>query len=204
MSAPTAYPIIEDYFELVLTNPSILLYQCILCGQKSFRNYQDHAQGTNHQSEVVKFLTQQAELDKLNPAMTSPELGTGAVEGMEWTHNLDFDQDLGVPLPEKTNSPEDMTTRPNIWDQDNSGLFEKQKNVNCDDESLAENQDFIYEGLCNILDSEEKDDEPEQVQEEEIVYEDEQLQDDGNHTDEWFPFKKKEVHILFNLVVYIS
>ncbi|KAG0148703.1 hypothetical protein CROQUDRAFT_10753, partial [Cronartium quercuum f. sp. fusiforme G11] len=163
--------------------PSIPLYQCILCGKKPFRNYKDHAQGTNHQSEVVKFLTQQAELNKLNPALTSIELGTRAVGGMEWTHNLDFNQDLG-----------DMTTRPNIWDQDNSGLFEKQKNVNSDDESLAENQpNFIYEGLHNILDSEEKDDEPEQVQEEEIVYEDEKLQDDGNHTDEWFPFKKKEV-----------
>ncbi|KAG0151641.1 hypothetical protein CROQUDRAFT_86695 [Cronartium quercuum f. sp. fusiforme G11] len=146
-------------FKLVSTNPSNPLYRCILYGRKSFRNYKDHAQGKNHQVEVANFLTQQAELEILNPVLTSTESGTGAIEGMDWTHNLVFHWDLGVLLPDETYSPEDSTTEPNVWDQDNSGIFEKQN------------------------DGDKENDEPEQVQEEEIVYEAEKIQADENHTE---------------------
>lgn len=145
------------------------------------------------------------EMDKIVMNLPNPSLasgsGSGAVNAMNWTSGDGGDEDdppdygIGTHLDET-----------NIWNQDDSALFETPANTRIEVEEIVhERPDLIWNAIYNLgvrQDDEDEDDvapqEPRlEEQEDEIVYnddDDDDLDKDESESDEWYPFKKKEVH----------
>jgi hypothetical protein len=188
-------------FRSVSDRPSYPSYKCSLCGKKAFSSYEEHAKSEYHKHKVAQLSVDQIEMNEPNPSLASGS-GSGAVNAMNWTSDNAADEedppDIGIEDLAPTHSDER-----NIWDQDDSALFETPANAPIRvEEVVQERPDLIWNAIYNLglgEDDEENDDaaprEPGmEEQEDEIVYnDDEGSEKDDSDSAEWYPFKKKEV-----------
>ncbi|KAH9810169.1 hypothetical protein DFH28DRAFT_1085722 [Melampsora americana] len=195
MSGSGEPPLVAEFSN----RPSHPSYTCTLCGRGHFASYITHSESKTHKANVAKLEVDKIVMNLLNPSLASGS-GSGAVDVMDWTSGDGGDEDDPPDHGIETHSDET-----NIWGQDDSALFETPANAPiCVEEVVQDRPDLIWNAIYNLglrEDDEENDDaaphEPGmEEQEDEIVYndDDDDLNKNEFESDEWFPFKKKEVH----------
>ncbi|EGF97100.1 uncharacterized protein MELLADRAFT_88111 [Melampsora larici-populina 98AG31] len=148
---------------------------------------------------VARDKERQAGMTSLNPALISTASGSGAIEGMDWTASNNKTDDAKQFSPEVEQQPPARSNSISMWDQDDSGLFANPADDEIEVESVIEERpDLIWDALYNMglgPDEDDIDDNNpgQEEQEDEIEYDNDNIEHDDYESEDWYPFKKKEV-----------